>query len=190
MDERPIPVIPPPAFTIRFLCGVAVAFAAFIVYLYFRSTAGMPPERAHQQIPGMLGMIGFDVLFVGIVVWAVQRRSLTLTPVTLSIRAGFYSRTIPLESLRVHDGLITSLFEHRELAPRWRTNGIRVPGFQAGWYRLAKAEKSFVLLTDPRVVTYLPTSEGFSLLVSTTELLTALNGPESDAFRPGPSACD
>jgi hypothetical protein len=181
VSARSIPVVPPGAFTLRFLYFVALAFGAFVVFLYFRSTGGMPPERAHEQIPGMLGMIGFDILFCGIVIWAVHRRSLELTGETLTIKAGFYTRSIPRASLRIESGYVASLLDRREIAPRWRTNGVRVPGFQAGWFRLVKGEKALVLLTDPRVVTYLPTGEGYSLLISTSDLLRALEATPAAA---------
>jgi len=179
--ERSVPIIPPGAFTLRFLYGVAVAFAVFSVYLYFRSTSGLAPDKAHDQLLGMAAMIGVDFLLVGIIVWAVQRRSLVVGSASLTIKSGFYTRTIPLSSLRVSEGVVASLLEQRELGTRWRTNGIRVPGFRAGWFRLAKGEKAFVLLTDPRTVTYLPTRAGFSLLVSTGELLRTLQSSQPPA---------
>lgn len=172
--NRTISVVPPNAFTLRFLFVVAMVFAAFVVVLYFRSTAGLPPDKAHEQLAGMSAMVVLDLVLVGVIVWAVRRRSVELGPTALTIRAGFYSRTIPRAALQVESGILVSLFEQREIAPRWRTNGIRVPGFRAGWFRLAKGEKALVLVTDPRVVTYLPTREGFALLVSTADLLPAL----------------
>jgi len=178
---RDIPVVPPPPFTLRFLCAVAIAFSAFVVYLYFRSTAGLPPEKAHEQLAGMLGIIAMALVLVAIVIVAVRRRSLVLSESALTVRAGFYTRTLPRSSLDARSGVVASLYDQRQYAPRWRTNGIRVPGFQAGWFRLVNGEKSFVLLTDPRLVTYLPTTEGFSLVVSTSDLLRALGATAADA---------
>jgi hypothetical protein len=104
----------------------------------------------------------------------VNRRSIELTATSLSIRAGFYSRTLPRSALRIESAVVESLFDNRELAPRWRTNAIRIPGFRAGWFRLVNREKAFALITDPSAVTYLPTTAGYVLLLSTTELLPAL----------------
>jgi hypothetical protein len=174
MTTRTIAVVPPGPLTLRFLYGVAIAFAAFVAWLYFRSSESLPPEKAHEQFVGMLGMIVLDALLVAVIVWAVNRRSIELTATSLSIRAGFYSRTLPRSALRIESAVVESLFDNRELAPRWRTNAIRIPGFRAGWFRLVNREKAFALITDPRVVTYLPTTAGYVLLLSTTELLPAL----------------
>jgi hypothetical protein len=174
---REIAVAPPPPFTLRFLDLVALLFAGFVVYLYVRSTSGLSSGEAHEQIPAVVGIVAIALALVGIVVAAVGRRSLVLSESALTVRAGFYTRRVSRASLKVGGGVVGSLFDHREYAPRWRTNGIRVPGFQAGWFRLVNGEKALVLLTDPRVVTYLPTTKGYALVVSTSDLLPALETP-------------
>ena len=40
------------------------------------------------------------------------------------------------------------------------------PGYQSGWFRLAKGEKALLYLTDKRKAVYIPTSEGYSVLIS------------------------
>jgi hypothetical protein len=174
---RSIPVVPPPPFTTKFLYGVAFLFVCFLVYLYVKPAAPQTADQLRGQVLALLAMFAMLVLLVGGVLWAVHRRSLTLTGDDLVIRAGFYTRRIPRPALRVTAAIECSLFERRELAPRWRTNGIRVPGFQAGWFRLANGEKALALITDPQRVTYLPTTAGFVLLVSTSGLVEALNAP-------------
>jgi hypothetical protein len=52
------------------------------------------------------------------------------------------------------------------LAFRWRTNGAALPGYKSGWFKLADGEKALAFVTDQRRVAYLPTSAGYSLLVS------------------------
>jgi hypothetical protein len=172
---RSIPITPPPRFTLRFLFGVLAAFAAFLLFLYARSAGRLDPQQANRQLLGALAAIAVAAAFVALIVWAVNRRSLVVSESELTIKAGFYGRKVNRASLRIELAKTASLFEDRSIAPRWRTNGIRVPGFQAGWFRLVNGEKALVLLTDPREVTYVPTIEGFSLLISTAELLPALN---------------
>ena len=63
-----------------------------------------------------------------------------------------------------------------------------LPGFRAGWFRLRTNEKALVLLTDPFGVTYLPTREGYALLISTTALLGALGAAAATPAQvPAPS---
>jgi hypothetical protein len=180
---RSIPVAAPSSFTTNFLYGVAIVFVCFLGYLYANpsATAPLTPEQSRGQALTLLAMLGLLLVLLGGVLWAVSRRSLTLDDNTLVVRAGFYTRRIPRSSLRMADAAECSLLERRELAPRWRTNGIRVPGFQAGWFRLVNKEKALVLLTNPQRVTYLPTTAGFVLLVSAIGLLEALEALQEPA---------
>ena len=56
-----------------------------------------------------------------------------------------------------------------ELRPRWRTNGVAIPGYQSGWFKLRNGERALLFVRDKRRVVYVPTSEGYSLLVSVDE---------------------
>ena len=70
--------------------------------------------------------------------------------------------------------------EHR---PVLRTNGAGLPGYGSGWFKLANGEKALLFVTDRRVV-YLPTREGYAVLLSVADpeaFLEALRqgaGPE------------
>jgi hypothetical protein len=173
---RNIPVTPPSRYTLVFLYVLAIAFSGFFVYLFVGSTGRLAPDKTGAQLPGLLLMLALLALAFGGIWFALHRRALILTDSELILRTGFYGRTLPRASLRRESALEISLVDRRDLAPRWRTNGIGLPGFKAGWFRLRNSDKALVLLTDPFHVTYLPTSEGYVLLVSTTALLAALRG--------------
>lgn len=53
-----------------------------------------------------------------------------------------------------------------ELAPRWRRVGTGLPGYQSGWFQLRNGEKALLYLTDRSKAVYIPTSQGYSLLLS------------------------
>ena len=171
---RNLPVIAPSRYTVGFLYVLALGFSGFFVYLYAGSTDGLAPGKGAEQLMGLALMLGLLALAFAGIWFALHRRALILSDTELAFRTGFYGRTLPLSSLRTESALEVSLVERRDLAPRWRTNGIGLPGFRAGWFRLRNNDKALVLLTDPFHVTYLPTSEGYVLLVSTTALLAAL----------------
>ena len=173
-DARTIGLAPPSRFTTRFLYAVATAFTGFLVYIHVGQAQKIATERAGAQLFGLLSVFVVMALLVASMLWAIRRSSLTLTGTVLIFRAGFYGRTIQRDRLRIASAFEGSLYDNGKVAPRWRTNGIRMPGYQAGWFRLVNGEKALVLLTDPFHVTYLPTADGYSLLVSTTELLPAL----------------
>jgi hypothetical protein len=50
-----------------------------------------------------------------------------------------------------------------------RTVGTALPGYRSGWFRLANGEKALVYVTDPSRVVYVPTTDGYSLLLSVAE---------------------
>ena len=174
---RSLPVIPPSRYTVGFLYVLAIGFSGFFVYLYAGSTDSLTPDKAKAQLQGLMLMLGLLALAFAGIWFALNRRALLLTDTELILRAGFYGRTLQRSCLRADSALELSLVDRRELAPRWRTNGIGLPGFRAGWFRLRNNEKALVLLTDPFHVTYLPTSEGYVLLISTTALIAALREP-------------
>jgi hypothetical protein len=47
--------------------------------------------------------------------------------------------------------------------------GTGLPGYAAGWFKLANGEKALVYVTTQSEVVYIPTTEGYSLLLSVTE---------------------
>jgi hypothetical protein len=53
--------------------------------------------------------------------------------------------------------------------PKRRTLGTGLPGYASGWFRLRSGEKALVYLTRRRDVVYVPTSDGYSLLLSVEE---------------------
>ena len=53
-----------------------------------------------------------------------------------------------------------------ELLPARRTMGTGLPGYQSGWFRLKNGEKALLYLTDRTKAVYVPTTEGYGLLLS------------------------
>ena len=174
---RNITIAPVSATAKSFLWIVSLLAAGFFIYLFVSSTDGMPSERSRAQLPGLMFMIALVAAAFALMWWALHRRSVTVTDSEVTIRAGFYGRTLPRRSLLMDKAEEVSLLDRREFAPRLRTNGISLPGFRAGWFRLRNNEKALVLLTNPFGVTYVPTSEGYALLISSTTLLAALQTP-------------
>jgi hypothetical protein len=68
--------------------------------------------------------------------------------------------------MRLDQARRVSLEADSELAPRRRTMGTGMPGYQAGWFRLKNGEKALLYLTDRSRAVYVPTTEGYSVLLS------------------------
>ena len=78
----------------------------------------------------------------------------------------FWGREIPFNSLNVSDARILDLPGNTELAPKRRTLGTGLPGYASGWFKLRNGEKALVYLSRRTDVAYVPTTEGYSLLLS------------------------
>ncbi|MEP7083146.1 MAG: PH domain-containing protein [Betaproteobacteria bacterium] len=176
---------PPSRYTFGFVYVVGIVFSGIFVWLYAGSLAGVAADRARFQWPGLALMLGMVLLALGGILFALRRQALIVTDTALTVRTGFYGRVIPRSSLNLAAAIEGSLLERAEFTPRWRTNGIGLPGFRAGWFRLRDGTKALVFLTDPFRITYLPTNLGYVLLLSTDGLLDALREPA--ALTPAPT---
>ncbi|MBM3460184.1 MAG: hypothetical protein FJX77_16820 [Armatimonadetes bacterium] len=123
----------------------------------------------------MLGLTGLMVyLAVG-----TQRTRVEVSPAGLRIRGDLYGRLVPRHALRLEVAMPVDLKERRDLRPVLRTNGTGLPGYASGWFRLRNREKALVFLTEPTSVLYVPTTLGYSVLLSLEnpeEVLAALRG--------------
>lgn len=84
----------------------------------------------------------------------------------LRLRGDWYGRRIPASEIRTTDVRRVDLDQDRNLQPRTRTMGTALPGYRAGWFRLRNGEKALLYLTDAKRAVQVPTTEGYSVLLS------------------------
>ena len=84
----------------------------------------------------------------------------------LRLRGDLYGRFIPAAKLRASEARIVDASDRSEFGPRFRTAGTAVPGYSAGWFRLRNGEKGLLYLTRRDRAVYVPTTDGYSLLLS------------------------
>jgi hypothetical protein len=95
----------------------------------------------------------------------------------LRVRGDLFGRLIPRGSLLVENAEILNLKNEPSRRPCLRTMGVGLPGYSSGWFRLNDRSKGLLFLTDPTRAVYLPTTDGYSLLISPADpegLLAAL----------------
>jgi len=152
------------AFSITPVSGKSLALVAPLL-LFIAYAAGKFPVA---MVP--LGFFG--VILIAIFVFPIysSRRVRVLTDQkSLRIQGELYGRDIDMSSLNLATAKIVNLDESRELRPRWRTNGVGLPGYQTGWFKLKDGEKALLFVTDPTAVVYIPTGDGYSLLMSVSD---------------------
>jgi hypothetical protein len=87
----------------------------------------------------------------------------------LRIRGDMFGRLIPKSLLRVADAQIVDLKKESAHRPTLRTFGAGLPGYSSGWFRLKDHSKGLLFLTDPSHTVYLPTTDGYTLLISPSD---------------------
>ena len=89
-----------------------------------------------------------------------------ISPQGLQISNTMYGRTIPGSALLTGGVRVLDLGRDRQYRPKWKTNGAGLPGYQAGWFKLHNGEKSLLFVTDRKRVVYVPTRDGYSVMMS------------------------
>jgi hypothetical protein len=84
----------------------------------------------------------------------------------LRLEGDLYGHLVPGSQLRLDLARRVDLGREEELRPKSRRLGTALPGYQAGWFRLRNGEKALLYLTDRTRAVYIPTTAGYSLLLS------------------------
>ena len=133
-------------------------------------------------LPVALLLIGLIILF-GYVGYSSRHLRFDVDNHALHIRGDLYGRDIDLSSLDLDRAKIVDLGREPDLRPTLRTNGTALPGYRSGWFQLRNGEKALLFVTDQSRVVYVPTTEGFSLLMSVPEPQAFLDSLKQHAAR-------
>lgn len=140
------------------------------------------PERVYHIVPatgkGLLVILALVLIFAliigGLIAFAVyssRRTRFVIEERGLRIERTLFGRLIPRDSILVGEARWVNLNVEEDLRPTIKTNGVDLPGYKAGWFRLADGQRALVFLTDYSRVVYLPTTEGYVVLISVEDPL-------------------
>jgi hypothetical protein len=115
-------------------------------------------------VPGLILVMVMGVLGAALV--SARSARFEVSADGLRLRGDMYGRLIPLDQIRAADARRVDFSARPELAPRRRTMGTGLPGYRSGWFRLSSGEKALLYLTDWSRAVYVPTTGGYSVLVS------------------------
>ncbi len=113
---------------------------------------------------GVLMLAG--VAFFALIAYGSRHSSVEVSDAGLRIQALFYGREIPFTSLLIEAARPLDLVKEKEYAPVLRTNGIGLPGYSAGWFKLRNGQKALAFVTDRRRVAMIPTRDKYLVMVS------------------------
>ncbi len=117
----------------------------------------------------LISAAAISVVAIGVVLSGLRTPRIAMTASGVTIENTWFDRTVPLADIRRGEVQVVDPDRAPELAMKWRTFGFGLPGHQSGWYRLQNGETALVLLSGDRRAVYIPTSKGYSLLVSTDD---------------------
>lgn len=116
-------------------------------------------------IPVALILLGAFALLVSSVRGSHSAR-FEVQPEGLRLVGDVYGRMVPRSELRTELARRVDLDTEAGLRPSSRRVGTALPGYQSGWFRLQDGEKALLYLTDRSRAVYIPTTAGYSLLLS------------------------
>jgi hypothetical protein len=127
-------------------------------------------SRAWLYVP-----IVFTVVLLAGVAWLLvasysgsRNATFELSADGLRLKGDVYGRFIPISELEQAESARVDVTSGR-YKPTSRTAGTAVPGYRSGWFRLADGSKALLYLTDPSRAVRVPTTAGYSVLLSVTE---------------------
>jgi hypothetical protein len=95
--------------------------------------------------PALWSMVGATMVYM-VLSWGISSNSVTLEENRLALQAGFYHAQI--DNIGLASSAIHVLPQDKlgEYAPVMAVNGIRLPGYQVGWYLLQNRKLAFVMI--------------------------------------------
>ena len=92
--------------------------------------------------------------------------NVTLAEGMLQVNVPIYGRSIPLDRVDFASSRVIDMTESREVRLTLRTNGLGVPGYLLGWFRVGRDGRALVSLTDRSTVAWVRLTDGTNLLFS------------------------
>lgn len=120
-------------------------------------------------------LIALALLMIGLVavfswfVYSSRNTRVEISPDGLAIRGTMYGRLIALGDLDLEGARALDLDRDKDYRFKWRTNGVGLPGYQAGWFKLRGGGKALAFLTDRRRVACVPTRQGYQVMLSVSD---------------------
>ena len=112
---------------------------------------------------GLLAVSGLLAYFL----YGGLRGTATIGVDALRLNVPVYGRSVPTASIDKSGVRVITFGSSPQLRPRLRTNGMSVPGYHVGRFRLRNGSRAFATLTAmDRDVVYVPLVDGTSVLLS------------------------
>ncbi|GIU20990.1 hypothetical protein TUM4644_11460 [Shewanella colwelliana] len=117
--------------------------------------------------------LGMVIAVLGLLSWVFFKAhdaNIRVTPTSMTVDIPLYRTELPLESLLISQARIVSLDDADAPQLSYRSNGVGLPGYRLGWFKLkdtiANSDRALLSVTNSNHVLVLPTTEGYLLILS------------------------
>jgi len=124
------------------------------------------PAKALWLLWGVFALLVTLSVVLGYLAWSTSNVRFEVSPAGLRISGDLFGRLIPGPSLLADQARAVDLSRSDDYRPRVRTFGTAVPGYRSGWFRLKNGERALLFVTQPDRVVYVPTRDGYAVLLS------------------------
>lgn len=121
------------------------------------------PLRA--RLFAALGVGALLLAVFGVLGAMMRRHRLLHDAAGIELATSFYRRRLAWPELRLQDARVLSLAERTEYRPMFKSNALSLPGFRSGWFRSRQLDKQLVATVGGDRVLWLPTTQGYALLL-------------------------
>ena len=121
----------------------------------------------------VMGLIPM-LIGLGLIVSGLNAPRVEVSTAGLRLQGELYGRFIPKAKLKLAEARVVDVTLEPHLAPSVRTFGTGMPGYNVGWYRLRNGEYALLYLTNRKQAVYVPTTSGYSVLVSPKDAMRFL----------------
>lgn len=150
-----------------------------VVVLPMAITAGALAYGSRPMVPKAL--IGDSLLLTNVVIMAgvlalclgvgwfigrtMRKHAVTLDHDGLAVNTCFYTCRLGWRELQLAQARAVDLEEHTGLKPMLKTNGVSLPGYHSGWFRLRNGRRALVAIAGGTRVVHVATTRDYDLLL-------------------------
>ncbi len=159
-------ITPPQTMATLILAAIALGCLAIGVRLFNVETSETwMAWSVRGSVVLVVALAGLFVYFL----WGAFRSTVTIGNDSVRLQVPIYAVTVPLNSIDAEGARLLELTENREFKPAIRTNGLGIPGYRLGHFRLNNGHRARLALTTRSSVAYVPLDRRTALLLSVEE---------------------
>lgn len=157
---------PPQTMATLVLAAVVLGCLAMGIRLFvFESPETWMAWILRGSVALAVGVAGVFVYFL----WGAFHSTVTIEKGLVRLQVPIYAMTIPLDSVDTEGARLLDLAKNREFKPGIRTNGLGVPGYRLGHFRLVNGHRARLASTTRSGIAYVPFDRRTALLLSVEE---------------------